>query len=274
MNKIKKICIFLCFLLFLGTIFYIYFEDLNDQGYSNDYQSPEEDGNHQKIIDLEKAVDFNDLSFKLTFFCGCLISFLIALVPLYSFTYPFSEDYLYFSHFLCGKEKKINIHQFAKSPEREELKKKGQLMSFGIVWFLKNFGKLADNEKEIADLLQRECYLRLTFFFVFFYILIEYLFFPLVLGAIIYFSCHHLTYIFKIGNHHLSFKKAYFMTIDNYFFTWSFFKRFQIFGLLAYGLLLFIFYFGFRWHNKNFIFEKNEINVNGNNHVQYQIKKN
>ena len=273
MNKTKKICIFLCFLLSLGTIFYVCFE-YDEQKYSNDYQNPEENGGYQqKIIDLEKTIDFNDLSFKLTFFCGCSISFLCSLASLYFFTYPFSKDYLYFYHSLCGKEKKIEIYPFAKSPEREELKKKGQLMSFGIVHFLKTFGKIGELEKRVADSLQWECYLRLTFFFIIPYILIEYLFFPLIIAAIIYFSCRHLDYIFKISSYHLSFKKTYFMIADNYLFTWKFFKCFRIFGFLAYGILLFIFYFGFRWSNKNFVIQKNEMNVNGKNHIQYQIKK-
>lgn len=276
MNKIKKICLFLCFLLSLGTIFYVCFKDLNDRRYNNDYRGlkeKEEESDYQKTIDLEKAIDFNDLSFKLTFFCGCLISFLISLAPLYFFTYPFSKDYLYFSRFLCRKEKKMNdIHPFAKNPEQEELKKKGQLMLFGIVRFLKTFGKIGDDEKKIADLLQRECFLRLTFFFTFFYILIEYSFFPLVFSVIIYFSCRRLAYIFKIGNHHLSFKKVYFMIIDNYLLTGSFLKRFQIFGFLAYGLLLFIFYFGFQW-GKSFIIEKEEMNVDWQKYFQYSIKK-
>lgn len=270
MNKIKKICIFLCFLIFLGTIFYICFEDLNDQKY-DDYQIPEED--QQKTIDLEKTIDFNDLSFKLTFFCGCLISFLLSLAPLYFFTYPFRKDYLYFSHSLCGKERKLEIHPFANSPELQELKGKGQLMSFGIVRFLKIFKETGDDEKKIADSLQWECYLRLTFFFITFYILIEYLFFPLIIAVIIYFSCCRLAYIFKIGNNYLSFKKTCLMIIDNYSFTWNFLKCFWIFGSLAYGMLLVIFHFGLPWHSKNFVICKDKINVNGSDHVQYWIEK-
>lgn len=269
----KKICIFLCFLLSLGTIFYVYFKDCNYQKYVNDDDGDYQDAEEQKTIDLEKTTDFNDLSFKLTFFCGCLLSFLFALVPLYFFTYPFREDYLYFSHSLCGKEKKLTVHPFAKSPALKELKEKGQLMSLGIVRFLKDFGKIGDEEKKIADFLQWECYLRLTFFFLVFYVFIEYLFFPLILAVIIYFSCRRLSYIFKIGNHRLSFKKTYFMIIDNYLFTGNFFKCFVTFGSLAYGMVLLIFEFGFQWPRKNFIVQKEEINVNSTNHVRYRFEK-